>query len=394
MLTPIYPVTGNESNSIPMIHYFTKEWVKLGYEVKVLLYPSNFPLIFYPIARLFRNIIETRTGITIRTYRIKRNKYTIDGIDVNCIPLSKNKPHGRYKRDLIEKVAAESIEWCESQGFKPDVIIGHWINPQMEIMNIMKNRWNVPTCLSLHDAAADFKSIYRDDYKKYLDNIDILGFRSKPIKERFFERFKVDKKWLYCFSGIPNDYITGNENKSMENITNFIYIGRLIARKFPAKIIEALASSEIKNWNICYIGEGNEEDKIKKTYKKYSDKGTLEMTGLIKRIKVREHLKKAQVFVMISKSETFGFVYIEAMGAGCITIASKGEGFDGIIEDGVNGFLCTAGDENELASIFNRIKSMSVEERELMSRRAVDTAKNMTENKVAKKYIDEISRLL
>ena len=38
---------------------------------------------------------------------------------------------------------------------------------------------------------------------------------------------------------------------------------------------------------------------------------------------------------MISELETFGLVYIEAMAAGCITIASRNEGFDGIIKDGV-----------------------------------------------------------
>ncbi len=36
---------------------------------------------------------------------------------------------------------------------------------------------------------------------------------------------------------------------------------------------------------------------------------------------------------MISKNETCGLVYIEAMAVGCIMIASKNEGFDGIIND-------------------------------------------------------------
>ena len=42
---------------------------------------------------------------------------------------------------------------------------------------------------------------------------------------------------------------------------------------------------------------------------------------------------------MISQGEAFGLVYLEAMARGCITIASRGEGFDGIIKDGINGFL-------------------------------------------------------
>lgn len=40
---------------------------------------------------------------------------------------------------------------------------------------------------------------------------------------------------------------------------------------------------------------------------------------------------------MISRNETFGVVYLEAMAAGCITIASRNVGYDGIIVDRVNG---------------------------------------------------------
>ena len=36
--------------------------------------------------------------------------------------------------------------------------------------------------------------------------------------------------------------------------------------------------------------------------------------------------------------EAYGLVYLEAMARGCITIASRDEGFDGVIKDGINGF--------------------------------------------------------
>lgn len=62
---------------------------------------------------------------------------------------------------------------------------------------------------------------------------------------------------------------------------------------------------------------------------------------------------------MISKAETFGLVYLEAMSMGCLTVASRHEGMEGIIEDGVNGFLCNAGDEFELAQVINKINNLS-----------------------------------
>ncbi len=50
--------------------------------------------------------------------------------------------------------------------------------------------------------------------------------------------------------------------------------------------------------------------------------------------------------VMNSRNEAFGLVYFEAMARGCIIITSRKEGFDGIIQDGVNGFLFKASDSN------------------------------------------------
>lgn len=93
---------------------------------------------------------------------------------------------------------------------------------------------------------------------------------------------------------------------------------------------------------------------------------------------------------MISEEETFGLVYLEAMSMGCITIASRNEGMEGIIVDGKNGFLCKAGDEHELASIINKINQMPQDKLNEISINAIKTAKELTDDKVAEHYINSI----
>jgi glycosyltransferase involved in cell wall biosynthesis len=78
------------------------------------------------------------------------------------------------------------------------------------------------------------------------------------------------------------------------------------------------------------------------------------------------------------------------MARGCITIASRNEGFDGVIVDGENGFLCEAGNAQELASIIKRINMMSPIERQAISDRAIETAKLLTDENAAKMYIDNV----
>ena len=94
--------------------------------------------------------------------------------------------------------------------------------------------------------------------------------------------------------------------------------------------------------------------------------------------------------VMISRGEAYGLVYLEAMARGCITIASRHEGFDGVIVDGENGFLCEAGNAEELAIIIMRINAMTADERQAISDRAIETAKRLTDEKAARLYIDDV----
>ena len=91
---------------------------------------------------------------------------------------------------------------------------------------------------------------------------------------------------------------------------------------------------------------------------------------------------------MLSTDETFGLVYLEAMARGCIVIASSDEGMDGIIEHGVNGFLCKAGDSEALADIIYTIKSLSVDQLINISESGLQTAKRMNDEKMAEEYIN------
>jgi glycosyltransferase involved in cell wall biosynthesis len=94
--------------------------------------------------------------------------------------------------------------------------------------------------------------------------------------------------------------------------------------------------------------------------------------------------------IMISKGEAYGLVYLEAMSRGCITIASRDEGMDGVIKDGINGFLCKAGDAAELASIIQHINLLSSNEKRTISSNAIRTARELTDKLVAEKYLNDV----
>ena len=109
-------------------------------------------------------------------------------------------------------------------------------------------------------------------------------------------------------------------------------------------------------------------------------------TGRVPREEVLKRMGVSQVFTLISHGETYGMVYIEAMLQGCLTIASKGEGFDGIIQDGVNGFICEPGNQKALEEVYRKIAASTTEERNRIGQSAIDTAIHYSEREVAERY--------
>lgn len=397
VLTNIYPAPDLEKENTPIVHYFTREWVKMGYDVRVVHYPANFPSFVMNLCSLFKKQLSSRLGATIRTTPAKENEYELDSVRVKRIPLTKYKLHSRYPKKQVEKAYDKTVAYLEKEYFGPDVIISHWVNPQLEIMDRLKGKYGAPTCYVAHIPYLEFTRMYEDSYsQKLIDNIDMIGFRSAFIKEAFLSKFSYDGPTFQCYSGIP-EYLIPQENvvRSFEKVSSFIFVGTLIKRKYPVSIMDALYKAyPEKDFRISYVGRGAETAIIANKAMKYGLEMNVRLLGYMERDGVVNELRKSDVFVMISKGEAFGLVYLEAMAQGCITIASRHEGFDGIIQHGVNGFLCEAGNANELANLILSIKQMSPEVLKKISDNAVETAKKLTDKKAALLYINNIEKIV
>ena len=79
------------------------------------------------------------------------------------------------------------------------------------------------------------------------------------------------------------------------------------------------------------------------------------------------------------------------MAKGCIVVGTKGQGIDGIVKHGVNGFLCKARDVDGLAEVIKHIINMPHVELQRISLKAVATAIELTDRKVAENYLKSIS---
>ena len=393
LLSLIYPLP-KDNKGTPVCHYFTREWVKMGYNVQVVHIQAVYPKILYWLARLNEKRVAAKTGAIVYTKRLEKNEnYVMDGVPVMRLPVYKPIPHGRFSSCSISRAVKVIIDYCREKRFVPDVIVGHFPNPQLEILNLLKAEFKgAKTCLVMHGDEELMKKVYEKRLSDLMGNIDMWGFRSKAILNDF-ERVigRVNNPFI-CYSGIPTEYVTiKNTHEFNTPLKKFVYVGLMIERKYPVKVLEALHKVYPNNdFVLSYVGEGQQVSEIQKKMTLYGIAEQVKLMGRIPRDQILKLYDNADCMVMISRGEAYGLVYLEAMARGCITIASRNEGFDGIIIDGENGFLCEAGNAEELADVIDRINSLTPQQRHGISERAIQTAQKLTDENAAKLYIDEI----
>lgn len=393
LLSIIYPLPTKENKGTPVCHYFTREWAKMDCDVRVVHFQNIYPAPFYWLAKLNREKIAAKTGAVVYTERDRGGCYEMDGVPVCRIPLFKPIPHGKYPKRTINKSINTIVNWLGANDFTPDVIVGHFPNPMIEVVGRLKEFWpSAKTAIVLHGDIDIAEKVYGDCLVGLCNKIDLWGFRSEPIRRQFERQVMPVKNSFMCYSGIPESYITTqNMHTFCEPMKHFVYVGEMIERKYPVQVIDALEKAYPNgDYQLTYVGNGNLLNEIQKRILQENLSDRVKALGKIPRENIKEQYDAADCMVMISRGEAYGLVYLEAMARGCITIASRDEGFDGVIEDGENGFLCKAGDADELANIISRINALTASERQTISNNAIATAKSLTDYKAAKRYLDDL----
>ena len=391
----MYP--GPDRPATKVCHYFVKEWIRMGHEVLVVHMRACFPSIYQKIANVFPNVTRRYLGAYLSGMDDSAIKqYEIDGVPVYALPLKKVVPHARITRKCVRETVRFIETELRKKDWTPDAIVGHFVNPQLELIPRLKTFFpSARTSLVLHssDTPAQIRRCAPCDYRKKLMSFDCIGYRSSHIRDVFTDSFGTWPHLFYCYSGAPAEYLGNKAGKAFGDgqLRSFLYVGQLIDRKYPKEVIQSLSDTYASDFSLVFVGK---KDCLYNQLSAYVEanrlKDQVSFTGEVPREDIIRYYDKAECFVMISRDETFGLVYLEAMSRGCLVIAARNEGMDGIIRDGENGFLCEAGNKDELSSILRRINGMTKEEKEAISRSAVLTAHTLTESKAAEDYYNNI----
>lgn len=144
---------------------------------------------------------------------------------------------------------------------------------------------------------------------------------------------RVKSKSLVINNGIDQIWIDNYFIKKNKNcVKNIIYIGIFDANKNVERLQKAVLvlKKEFKDIKLTLVGGGDTcHNSVLKICKDNPE--TFNYIGAIyDRQKLMMIVREHDVFAMVSHSETFGLVYIEALSQGLNILYTKGQGVDGV----------------------------------------------------------------
>ena len=340
-------VTFDNSPYCIYVHEHAKELVKQGYRVIVFAIIHWFPLLSH-FQKYKKDFMQRIKG--------KNKHQVIDGVEViykkatsfsnllynTNINLNGMSYYCSIKRLFKKIYKTENVIWIDAHTFK---IEGY-------VANKLKKKYkNITTTVTLHGTSF-FKNTNTPtgiaSIRKILNGVDYSVCVSNKI-EKLAQKNGVNNTQV-IYNGIQaHEFEQVNKEDYKYNI---ITVGSLIPRKKHDITINAIGQlvKKYPQIKLNIIGFGGEIEKLKTVVQENNLSQTVCFKGQITNEEVQDLMNKSYIFLLPSINEGFGIVYAEAMKARCITIGTIGEGIDGFIINGENGFLVNA-DINEIKNL-------------------------------------------
>lgn len=191
-----------------------------------------------------------------------------------------------------------------------------------------------------------WKSVRRIVFYKLANTADIIVVPTEKLyKER--GRYCIKDNVVIIPTGIDLSRFSDYEGeKKPSDKTVFLYLGRLSSEKEIDVSLTAFANMKNNRKARFYIvGDGPAADELKKLAQKLGIADKLVFTGAVPREETPAYYHNADAFISASKSESQGLTFLEALASRLPIYAIYDGVFEGLVEDGKNGFLCNTTEE-------------------------------------------------
>lgn len=271
-----------------------------------------------------------------------------------------------YENTSIWQRTKKSIYWINK--FKPDVVnVPGYYEPAMNLVLFYCRLKGIKVVISADSTEGDNPNIWWREALKRFVVTKAHGFFCYGTKSA---------EYIYKLGMKPKHILVANnavDNARVENVYkeaifdrkankesyqlrkyNFIYVGRLISVKNLDNLLAAYKPLANTEWGLIILGDGSEEEKLKKYVAENHLDGVRFIVGQAW-YDVPKILTLGDVFILPSYSEPWGLVVNEAMACGMPVIVSNkcGSAFD-VVEEDKNGYTFDPYNVEALTNVFNK----------------------------------------
>lgn len=204
-------------------------------------------------------------------------------------------------------------------------------------------KYSIPYIVTIRTTDVDIFLKYRSHLiplaEKILSAASHVVFVSEALKSRFINHPKIQffkdrflEKSHIIYNGIEAYWLQNlnPDNQTKEN--KFLYVGKFNKNKNVLRLIQALAELRMPYSDIqlgLVGGGGNQQKQVLRAVKKHAD--WINYYGSIKEpSRLAQIFRDYKFFAMISHTETFGLVYLEALSQGLPLIHTENQGIDSV----------------------------------------------------------------
>ena len=240
----------------------------------------------------------------------------------------------KFAPDIVHAHYASSYGLLGALVGKHPYVISMWGSDVYYFPRISPlHRWVLKYNLSCADAVLSTSNVMATETKLYTD------------KEPFITPFGVDvDRFSPMQTTRSEDEVVIGTVKTLlpvYGIDVLINAFALVKKSLPQKKVKLIIA-----------GDGNEKSSLESLCKELDVLGDVEFAGRIANEKVPEFISRMDVFVALSRRESFGVAAVEAMSCAVPVVVSDADGFCEVVKDGVTGFVVP---RNDVASAAEKI---------------------------------------
>lgn len=245
------------------------------------------------------------------------------------------------------------------EGKRPDIIHAHSVLWGGWAAARISKKYNIPLIITEHSTAflrgliKDYQIPFIKEAFDHAKKVIVVG----PGLEQELRKYIKEEKIQLIPNIVDTSRFKPNDNIKKSNKFRFFSLAFLTYKKGFDVLLNAFAKAFKGNREVELVigGDGEERGNLEKLAVDLEIEKQVTFLGELSREQAAMEMQKCDVFVLASRFETFGVVFIEALACGKPIIATKCGGPEMIVNE-KNGLLVANQNIEELSNALLKIK--------------------------------------